>query len=119
MTQVGCTDLTVLEGSVVSGENFVSGCVTFCSSTNFSSGTAANSSFPGNACCQVRIPEETVYLNVSVSGVANKWENTKDVRCRYSFLGVIDNATVRAVSELYEPDKPRWSFMKARNVVLD
>ncbi|XP_042049988.1 wall-associated receptor kinase-like 1 [Salvia splendens] len=119
VTQVGCTDLTVLEGSVVSGENFVSGCVTFCSSTNFSSGTAANSSCPGNACCQVRIPEGTVYLNVSVSGVANKWENTKDVRCRYSFLGEIDNATVRAVSELYEPDKPRWSFMKARNVVLD
>ncbi|XP_057773069.1 wall-associated receptor kinase-like 1 [Salvia miltiorrhiza] len=118
VTQVGCTDLTVLEGfhAGVARRDFVGGCVTFCSTNNLSVG---NTSCPGNACCQVAVPKGTVFLNVSVSGLKNMWASTEDARCSYSFLGEKDSSAFHPVSELYTPGVPRYTWMKNRTVVLD
>lgn len=123
VTQVGCTDLTVLEGFVhhhpssgdVTQNDFAFGCVSFCYTNNFSS----NGSCPGNGCCQIPVPKGTVFLNTSISGLQNRWENVEDNPCSYSFLGEKDSFTFQAVSELYKPGVPTSAWLRGRTVVLD
>ncbi|KAH6832463.1 hypothetical protein C2S53_006918 [Perilla frutescens var. hirtella] len=119
ITQVGCADLTVLEGFVNhygKQNDFALGCVSFCSA-NFS----GNGSCPGNGCCQIPVPEGTVFLNATISSMPNHWENVVYNPCSHSFLGEKDSFTFHAVSELheYKPGSPAPNWLRGRTVALN
>lgn len=126
VTQVGCADLTVLEGFVhhhhspdnVTQNDFAFGCVSVCYNNTFDS---SNGSCPGNGCCQIPVPKGTVFFNTSISGMKDRWKNVVYNPCSYSFVGEKDSFTFDAVNKLYNytPGKPSTEWKRGRTVVLD
>lgn len=122
LTQIGCSDLAVLEGSSkqfaapnLTRNNFASGCVSFCSDGD----QTRNGSCPGNGCCQIPVPKGTVFINSSISGLQDRWGNAGNKPCSYSFVGEKDSFAFQAISDLYKPPMTISNWLEGVSVVLD
>ncbi|KAG8369724.1 hypothetical protein BUALT_Bualt14G0043600 [Buddleja alternifolia] len=122
LTQIGCSDLAVLEGYShryltpnLTQNNFASGCVSFCSDGD----QTRNGSCPGNGCCQIPLPKATTFMNVSISGLQDRWGNGETKPCSYSFIGERDSFAFQAVSDLYRPPMTITNWLENVAVVLE
>ncbi|KAL7099934.1 hypothetical protein ACP275_09G117800 [Erythranthe tilingii] len=122
LTQIGCSDLAVIEGlslqfdpPSLTRSNFAYGCVSFCSDGDLS----LNGSCPGNGCCQIPLPKGTVFINSSISGLQDRWGNVGTKPCSYSFIGERESFAFSAVSDLYKPPMTISNWLNEVSVVLD
>ncbi|KAK6148828.1 hypothetical protein DH2020_016353 [Rehmannia glutinosa] len=122
LTQIGCSDLAVVQGFSrqfaapnLTQNNFASGCVSFCSDGDLS----LNGSCPGNGCCQIPVPKGTVFFNTSISGLQDRLGDVETKPCSYSFIGEQNSFAFQAVSDLYRPPMTITNWMENVAVVLD
>nr|DAD39770.1 TPA_asm: hypothetical protein HUJ06_014093 [Nelumbo nucifera] len=81
-TAIGCDTKAYMSSSLLSGDSFTSGCISFCTSDE----TLINGSCSGIGCCQTSIPNGLHTFNVSLSSFYNHTYSLDFNPCSYAFL---------------------------------
>ncbi|XP_058110517.1 wall-associated receptor kinase 2-like [Magnolia sinica] len=84
-TAIGCDTYGYIKG--LSGRNFTSGCMSFCSDTN----SVINGSCSGIGCCQTDIPKGFKYFELALGSISNHTDVWSFNPCSYAFLADQNN----------------------------
>ncbi|XP_058110502.1 putative wall-associated receptor kinase-like 16 [Magnolia sinica] len=109
-TAIGCDTYGYIKG--LSGRNFTSGCISFCSDTN----SVINGSCSGIGCCQTDIPKGFKYFKLALGSISEHMDVWSFNPCSFAFLADQNNFSFQP-SDLN--GHKFWDRSKTVPVVLD